>query len=308
MKVIMYHYVRRYTPRLPNFRFLDFDNFRKQLDFFGAKYGFVTLDEWCRYLSDGTMPNVPGKVLLTFDDALSCHFRYVFPELKSRGLWGMFYVPTLPYTERGILDVHRIHLLCGAFEGHRLLDYAVNIISKEMIPERKQQEFETATYAHQLNHEGVSQFKRLMNYFVDYEYRSQILDAIGRRFGYSFEIPDFYMSVEQISEMADASMIIGSHTRSHPVMSRLSAAEQSLEIGSSFDFLSSVCPLPVRTYCHPYGGFHSFNDNTIRLLNGFGVKFSFNVESREVSDRDRIHSIQYLPRFDCNEFQFGSAS
>jgi peptidoglycan/xylan/chitin deacetylase (PgdA/CDA1 family) len=308
MKAIMYHYVREYRHELPYFRFLDVRNFRKQLDFFDATGGFVTFDEWCRYLTDGTMPDVPGKVLLTFDDALSCHFRYVFPELKSRRLWGIFYVPTLPYTEHRILDVHRIHLLCGAFDGKRLLDYAVRIISKEMIPERKRQQFETETYAHQLNYEGVSQFKRLLNYFIDYEHRSEILDAIGRRFGFDFEIPDFYMTVEQISEMADAQMLIGSHTRSHPVMSTLSEAEQSVEIGSSFDFLFSVCALPVRTYCHPYGGFHSFNDDTIRLLTNFGVKFSFNVESREVDDQDRVHSIQHLPRFDCNEFQFGSAS
>ena len=308
MKAVMYHYVREYRDELPHFRFLDIQNFRKQLDFFAATYGFVTYDEWCRYLSDGTMPETPGKVLLTFDDALSCHFRYVFSELKSRRLWGIFYVPSLPYVEHRILDVHRIHLLCGAFEGKRLLDYAVTTISKEMIPERKREEFETETYAHQLNHEGVSQFKRLLNYFVDYAYRSEILDAIGRRFGFDFEIPNFYMTVEQIREMADANMLIGSHTRSHPVMSRLSAAEQSVEIESSFDFLSSVCALPVRTYCHPYGGFHSFNCDTIHLLNGFGVKFSFNVQSREVVYQDRLDSIQHLPRFDCNEFQFGSAS
>jgi peptidoglycan/xylan/chitin deacetylase (PgdA/CDA1 family) len=304
----MYHYVREYRHDLPYFRFLDVRNFRRQLDFFAATCGFVTFDEWCRYLSDGTMPDVPGKVLLTFDDALSCHFRYVFPELKSRRLWGMFYVPTLPYARPGILDVHRIHLLCGAFEGKRLLDYGLGIISKEMIPDQKRQEFETETYAHQRNDEGVSQFKRLLNYFVSYDYRSEILDAIGRRFGFNFEIPDFYMTVEQISEMADANMLIGSHTRSHPVMSRLSAAEQSLEIGSSFDFLRSVCTFPFRSYCHPYGGFHSFNENTIRLLNDFDVKFSFNVESRAIDDHDRLRSIQHLPRFDCNEFQFGSAS
>jgi peptidoglycan/xylan/chitin deacetylase (PgdA/CDA1 family) len=308
MKAVMYHYVREYRRELPFFRFLDVRNFRKQLDFFGATYGFVTFDEWWRYLTDGTMPEIPGKVLLTFDDSLSCHFRYVFPELKSRGLWGIFYVPTLPYEEHRILDVHRIHLLCGALPGERLLDHTLKIVSKDMIPERKRQEFETETYARQLNHEGVSQFKRLLNYFVDYEYRSEILDAIGRQFGFDFGIPDFYMTVAQINQMADANMLIGSHTRSHPVMSRLSAAEQSVEIGSSFDFLSSVCRFPVRTYCHPYGGFHSFNDDTIRLLSGSGVKFSFNVESREVEHQDSVHSIQHLPRFDCNEFQFGVAS
>lgn len=308
MKAIMYHYVRRSTPSLPNFRFLGFDNFSKQLEFFERAYGFVTFDEWCRYLNDGTMPATAGKVLLTFDDALSCHFDYVFPELKRRNLWGTFYIPTSPYTDGRILDVHRIHLLCGAFAGRELSQYALSLVSKDMIPVTRHEEFEGVTYVTQRNDEGVTSFKRLLNYFVDYQYRSDLIDAIGRNFGFDFNIPDFYMTTSQIAQLAAENMVIGSHTSSHPVMSRLSIAEQSAEISSSFDFLSSICNLPVRTYCHPYGGFHSFNQDTIRLLAEFHVQFSFNVESREIQSGDRVHSMQHLPRFDCNEFQFGAAS
>jgi peptidoglycan/xylan/chitin deacetylase (PgdA/CDA1 family) len=308
MKAIMYHYVRKYSEAFPNFRFLDFDNFRKQLDFFDYNYGFVTFDEWRQYLSDGAMPSIDGKVLLTFDDAMSCHFRYVFPELRSRNLWGIFYVPTSPYTDGRILDVHRIHLLCGAFEGKRLLEYALSIVSEDMIPFKKREEFEKETYANQLNYEGVSEFKRILNYFLDYRYRSEVIDAISRRFGFDFDVSTFYMTTDQITEIAANNMLIGSHTKSHPVMSKLSVYEQSVEIESSFAFLSSICELPLRTYCHPYGGFHSFNDDTVRLLGDYDVDFSFNVESREINSQDKLQSIQYLPRFDCNQFQFGSAS
>lgn len=308
MRAIMYHYIRERSEALPRFRFLDCKNFRKQLDFFDASYGFVTLDEWGRYLSDGSMPAVEGKILLTFDDALSCHFQYVFPELKSRDLWGMFYIPTLPYTDGRILDVHRIHLLCGAFDGRELLEYARSIVSADMVPAKVREEFDKETYWNQVNYDGVSEFKRLLNYFVDYQYRSEILDAIGTKFSFTFDASSFYLTPGQIEEMASNNMLIGSHTSTHPVMSRLSAREQSVEIESSFNFLSSVCQLPLRTYCHPYGGFHSFNEDTIRLLNDFGVDFSFNVESREINSEDRRQSIQFLPRFDCNQFQFGLAS
>ena len=308
MKAVMYHYVREYSEALPNFRFLDVRNFRKQLDFFEQTRGFVTFDEWCRYLSDGSMPSTDGKVLLTFDDAMSCHFRYVFPELKSRNLWGIFYIPTLPYTENRILEVHKIHLLCGAFEGNQLLRYALSIVSEEMIPFKRREEFRKSTYTHQDNYGGISEFKRLLNYYIDYAYRSETIDAIARKFGFDFEVSDFYVTADQIVEMASSDMVIGSHTSSHPVMSKLSVQEQAIEIESSFAFLSSICKLPLRTYCHPYGGFHSFTEDTVRLLNENAVDFSFNVESREISADDKVHSIQFLPRFDCNQLPFGSAS
>ena len=33
MKAIMYHYVQEYNPKLPYLKFLDFNNFKKQLDY-----------------------------------------------------------------------------------------------------------------------------------------------------------------------------------------------------------------------------------------------------------------------------------
>lgn len=308
MKAIMYHYVKERSAASPHFRFLDFRNFKRQLDFFDANYGFVTFEEWCRYLSEGSMPSVEGKVLLTFDDALSCHFKYVFPELESRRLWGTFYIPTSPYTDGRVLDVHRIHLLCGAFEGKPLLDLALSIVSADMISADIPEAFDKNTYSSQVNNDGISEFKRLLNYFVDYKYRSEVIDAIAEKLGVHFEASTFYMTPDQIAGMASANMLIGSHTSSHPVMSRLSAGDQSLEIESSFEFLSSICRLPLRTYCHPYGGFHSFNEHTIRLLDQHRVDFSFNVESREINSRDQLSCRQFLPRFDCNEFHFGRAS
>ena len=128
MKAIMYHYVREYDDLLPNFRFLDFRNFGKQLDFFERNFGFVEKEEWDEALTSGLNETVSGKVILTFDDAMSCHYDYVFPELEKRNLWGIFYVPSLPYVENKILDVHRIHLLCGAYDGRDILNILLNIV------------------------------------------------------------------------------------------------------------------------------------------------------------------------------------
>jgi len=86
MKAIMYHYVQEDREKLPFFKHLNIGDFRKQLDFFESEYGFVTFDEWSRFAKTGVLPETPEKILLTFDDGLSCHYEYVFPELKSRGL------------------------------------------------------------------------------------------------------------------------------------------------------------------------------------------------------------------------------
>ena len=63
--------------------------------------------------------------------------------------------------------------------------------------------------------------------------------------------------------------------------------------------------LGAKTFCFPYGGFHSFNDDTIEILETENVHFSFNVEHRDIVENDLKDKKQYLPRYDCNQFLFG---
>ncbi len=308
MKSIMYHYVREYDPVHPNFRFLDIENFRRQLGYFDKNYGFVAQDEWQNYVANGQMPDRDGKVFLTFDDAMSCHYDFVFPELVKRGLWGIFYVPTSPYTNDLILDVHRIHLLCGAIDGAELFSEAMKLVDLEMIPDAKRKEFHEQTYTNQTNYEGVSEFKRLLNYFIDYEHRTGFIDVLSKVFDYEFSASSFYVEESQLQQMKNAGMIIGSHTVTHPVMSKLDKDDQYKEIHGSFEFLSALGLIDHKTYCHPYGGFHTFDDNTISLLDAENVAYSFNVEYRDIKPNDIKTNRQSLPRFDCNLFEHGQAS
>ena len=120
MKAVMYHYVRPFDPEFPNFKNLHIDDFKQQLNFFEEEYGFITKQEFIQCLKNG---KTKEGVILTFDDGLSCHSNYVFNELKEKNLWGIFYIPTLPYVEKKIIDVHRIHLLLGKENSQEVLDY-----------------------------------------------------------------------------------------------------------------------------------------------------------------------------------------
>ena len=304
----MYHYVRKFDEKHPYFRFLDIENFKKQLDFFENNFGFVKYVEWLDFVKNGVMPNIKGKIILTFDDALKCHYEYVYPELVRRGLWGIFYVPTQPYTTGKLLDVHLIHLLCGSFNGSDLLKFLLSIVSDEMIMDSKREEFRTETYKSQENYKGVEEFKRILNYFVDYNYRDYLITAVAAKFGYKFIASNFYVTDKNLKKMSDNGMIIGSHTVNHPVMSKIRIEDQKKQITESFRYLDSLGVITSKTYCHPYGGFHTFDKNTLSILNDHAIEFSFNVEPREITALDIKSSKQHLPRFDCNQYPFGLAS
>ena len=84
MQAIMYHYVREFDNSIPNQKFLNYKNFEKQLDMFEEKFGFVQYDEWLKCITNKSIDNLKKKVVLTFDDATFCHYKYVYKILKKK--------------------------------------------------------------------------------------------------------------------------------------------------------------------------------------------------------------------------------
>lgn len=306
MKAIMYHYVRPTNPELPYLRHLHLEDFKKQLDYFAEQYGFCSMVDFLRSIKTG----IPKTgVILTFDDGFSDHYQYVWPCLQERGLWGIFYIPTGPYHSAKLLDVHRIHMLLGKHGGHMICDALKDIVSEDMLSHAHVVEFRTLTYSRQKNDDYSNLVKRILNYYISYDYRQRVIDDLMSMF-----LPDeriltgqFYMSTEEIRQMQATGMIIGSHAVNHPVMSKLTTDNQEKEIKESFNFLEQITDgLTLRTFCYPYGGFYSFTEDTEKLLEDNGCLFSFNVESRDIDAFSLKNRLQALPRYDCNEFPYGS--
>ncbi|MGI9413034.1 MAG: polysaccharide deacetylase family protein [Hyphomicrobiales bacterium] len=307
MKALMYHYVRPERADLPYFRYLHVEDFAAQLDWIEANFGFVSRPDFERTLTTGR----PAEgAVLTFDDGFADHFDHVLPELARRGLWGVFYVPTGVYDRAELLDVHRIHLLIGRHGGVAVLDHLVGLIDDDMLVDKGNAAFRTKTYRYQDNDEATNEVKRILNYYISYDHRAEVLarlfgDLIGSE---AEEFRRFYMSTDQLLEMAEAGMVIGSHSVSHPVFSRLDVETQWREIDRSFAFLEQALGREIDTFCYPYGGFHNFTDDTERLLQKRGCRYAFNVEPRDVAPADLKSRPMALPRYDCNMFAHGGAT
>jgi len=306
MKAIMYHYVRSDNTELPYFRHLHTEDFVKQLEYFGNEYGFLGIKEFQDSLESG----LPAEgIVLTFDDGFKDHYQYVLPLLQKFNLWGIFYIPTSPFLTNKLIEVHRIHMLIGKYGGIAIADATQEIVNKDMLSHEHIKEFHSETYNRQKNDNSTNYVKRLLNYFIDYRYRENVINQLMSIF-YPNEndlISDFYMTETELKNMHNVGNVLGSHTVNHPVMSKLSLKDQEKEIIESFDKIESIIGKPaIKTFCYPYGGFHSFTTGTEELLEKHGCHFSFNVESRDINRKDLMNRRQALPRYDCNQFPYGS--
>jgi peptidoglycan/xylan/chitin deacetylase (PgdA/CDA1 family) len=310
MKGVMYHYVNCGEDSPPfGYYHLDRDDFAAQLDHFDKTYNILDRGAFLDTIR-GERTAKTEDIVLTFDDGLADHHEHVLPELQSRDMWGVFYVPAGPYLDGEVLDVHRVHALLGACGGETVARALNALLEESMIDEEHVDAFSGVVYDRQDNADPTERVKEVLNYYMNPSTREEVLhdledDLMG---GQSYH-EDVYMTRAQLHELADARMLVGSHTVTHPVMSTLSPSAQRIEIKESFGFLEATLgKLGVRSYCHPYGGTHSYDEATLRLLAETGCEFSFDVDSRDITSEDIEMATQRLPRYDCNEFPHGEST
>ena len=293
----MYHYVRPANKEYPHLNSLDLDVFKKQLDYFEKEYGFLTKDEY-----KGAVRNKsnPSGVVLTFDDGFKDHYQYVLPELKKRGLWGVFYIPTGVYQNNQLLGVHRVHYLKGKYGSKRILKEAVKYIDDEMLDHNLIDKFDKEIYIVENYKEDEKKLRRLLNYYVSYKYRDGVLDKLMKFFFDEAELfNNVYLSIEEIQELSLSGNIIGSHTVSHRVLSRLSYQEQFDEIKNSFNFIKSITLQDYKSFCYPYGYSSSYDNYTLEILDKLNIDDACVFDNKAQGNKIKKYE---LSRIDCNQF------
>jgi len=299
----MYHYIRPRDIEYPFFNSLDISIFKRQLDYFSKKYGFISVNEFIESINTG---EVKKGVLLTFDDGFKDHYQYVLPELKKRHITGFFYIPTNHYKlkspERKLLGVHRVHYLLGKYDAALLFNEIINMIDTSFLEVDKMSEFDTEIYKDQENSKSQYDFKRMFNYYIKYEHRDEILDSLMKKYFDETELYKLtYLDESEFIEIENEGNIVGSHTENHCVLSRLPFNEQLREIGDSFAFLESKLSMPVKSFCYPYGLSSSYNLETLDILRKLNVHHAFVVGNCEVNSKIIKNKFE-ITRIDCNRF------
>ena len=177
MKVLMYHYIQKFDSKFPSFLFLNVDNFEKQIAHLSADHRIISpTDDLIFELSNASESN--SVALLTFDDGLKCHYRFVLPIVGKHNVQGIFYIPTAPYTDGCVLGVHKIHLMLGKENHDKIAERLKNLLNPEMLDAEHVDQFSQYTYLSQGKYRSAVWIKRCLNYFIDFRFRDELIDQL----------------------------------------------------------------------------------------------------------------------------------
>ena len=295
MKSIMYHYIRNKSKLFPNYDVLKKKDYINQIKKFSEK-GLINSYEELFISSD--------KFLPTFDDGFKDHI-FAAEILKKYNSIGIFFIPTSPLKNNTMLDVHKTHLILGKVKNLEALNELENYLNKNKISNffnNNEKSKYNSAYKKHLDDHNKKKFKKIMNYYGNLKLKHKILDYLLKKFEINIKPKDYHLNKKEIKYLNSLGMIIGSHSDRHTLLSRLSYKEQFKELNNSKIFLEKILNKSIDTFCYPYGGKVSYNNNTLKILKKLKYKLAFSVEYRDISLKDIEQKPYELPRYDCNLF------
>ena len=302
--IIKYHYVRDLKhSRYPAIKGLDFALFKEQVEYLKKYYHFISMEMLLEAVENNN--KLPEKsVLLTFDDAYSDHFKYIFPLLNEHKIQGSFFPPVKAITEHTVLDVNKIHFILASEEDKSKI---LKEIKNELNEFRKDYNLESDSFYYdklaqpsRFDSADVIFIKRLLQVELDEALRKIITNNLFEKIvGINEDLfsRELYMDIDQIKCMHRNGMHIGSHGYDHYWLGFLTRENQKIEIEKSLTFLNQIgCDTKQWTMSYPYG---NYNDSTIELLTEYNCKLALTTEVN-IADIQKYNKYS-LPRLDTND-------
>jgi len=281
---------------------MEVEDFEKQIKFLKKTYNPITATDVVDTLKN--KQKIPdNSVLLTFDDGLKDHVKYVYPILKENGIQGVFFPPGKPILEKVVLDVHKIHFILATItDVNSIIDEIKEYLEKlkdNPTIETFDFYYKKFAIANRFDPKEIIFVKKLLQKGLPSEFRENLVDQLFTKYVTDNEqsfSEKLYLSMDDIYKMKKDGMVFGSHGYSHYWMDTLDENELIQEFSRNKEFLSKISGDNL-LLCYPHGG---YNDLVMKKLeeNNFQFALTTEVGDAKLDGESRFK----LKRFDCNDF------
>jgi peptidoglycan/xylan/chitin deacetylase (PgdA/CDA1 family) len=230
--------------------------FEQQMQFLSRYYRVMPLLEIVERNLCGDIPD--RAVAITFDDGYRDNYEYAFPILKKFGLPATVFIPT------GAIDTGEALWHDRIFDAFRYAGVDRASLSHIGLPDVS---LEPADVRQRGLMSVLAMGKELYG-----EIRLRFVEQIEKALkpDYPETVNDRMLTWHQIGEMYQSGIAFGSHTVTHPVLSRIPRHEMVRELCESKRVLSEHLEAPISSFAYPNGHAADYNDEVKSVLRESG--------------------------------------
>lgn len=234
--ILCYHRIG--TQGIPLFSGLPPQIFERQMRFLRKHYQVVSLDEMCNQMAQPA--NAGNFVAVTFDDGYRDLYEHALPVLKRFSIPATVFLPVACIESAQVPWYDKIFLALKVFKGEEL---AVSLDQRRT--------FQLDSYKARIQAAAqINGFLRTVPNATRQDFCERFEKGIPLP---AEELRGRMLSWEQVRTMSREGVSFGSHTMTHPAVSRLSNAELDRELGDSKAILEKRLQAPAPHFAFPFG-------------------------------------------------------
>ena len=254
IQILIYHRVN--NDRDPFFPALPTDIFARQMEYLVSYFNICSLESAIERIKHRDV--LDNTVVVTFDDGYADNYVNAFPILKRLSIPATIFLTTdvigtgkVLWHDRVFSAFRNTHMNFLEGIGQNFTGYPLKTIEEKLIAQ-----WHTLRFLRSLN----NQERRFwINRLVDQ------LKVEDRK-----EIPYIMLTWDEVRIMYHSGMLFGSHTITHPILSRLSSDEAIVEIHGSKKIIEENLGKSIKTFAYPNGKLSDFNETTKDILKESG--------------------------------------
>lgn len=282
LRIVYYHLVSNENPTYSlSKKILSLKRFSNQIIDLKKKYNIISLDTAYEMFLD--KKGYDTNLVITFDDGFKEIYHSVYPILQREKITGTVYLISNCINNNNLMWRNKLSYLQKTNK-QKFIDQACSKLSSFYNVERK------------LRNENLMQWSSrswLMN--VKDSYSNFLWDQLS-----DIGLNDFlkinrpYLITEEIEELAKHGWSFGSHSKSHPLFSKLNEEEALREIEESIHSISALINLKYLHFSYPFGvrmkqKFESTIAEKLNLNTMVGTRNNFNNYTNPFKwERDRL--------------------
>ncbi len=276
--ILCYHRVG--TEGIPLYASLSPEAFDQQMGYLRERYRVISLAELIRELE---RPDAAGQaVAVTFDDGYRDNYTHAFPVLQKYGIPATIFLAVGAIESGEVAWYDRVFLALQVLPGP-VLDLDVDIPRRYLLP------------SPQARHEAALDIVARLRKLPEGQQRQCCADLEKKVALPAQELADRMLTWEQVRAMHQAGVSFGSHTVTHPVLSRLTASAVETELRDSKRILEERIGSAVEDFAFPFGQPADCGDLPAAVLARCGYRSAVTTSAgvnRPGADRYRLRRAQ----------------
>ena len=275
LQILIYHRVNdEYDPFFPA---TPRRAFEAQMEYLASRYFPCSLDEAVLRLQSRDLPD--NAVAVTFDDGYRDNFLQAYPILRRAR------IPATIFLSTGVIGTDQVLWFEKVFTAFRQTQQPFyKSVDERMAP----MPIRTLAEKQRTLREVLTYLRGLPD-----QERQKAVTAVLERLDVAVgTIPGLMLSWDEVREMSDNGVHFGSHTVTHPILSRISPAQLRHELADSKRVIEEQVGKPVISFAYPNGKRADYSPAVKRMLQEAGYRYAVTTEPGNNSGGDELFELK----------------